>query len=156
MAITRVWGSSSQSSSRSLPETSALLPIDTNWVRPIPWSWATFRMATPSAPDWLTKPKEPGRAGVGAKVALRRTSGSVLITPMQLGPIIGMPAARTVSRSRRSRAAPSAPVSPKPAVITTRPRTPLTTHSSTACWTASRGTATTARSIGSGTVASDG
>src|SRR5947199_6545683 len=87
MAITRVAGPSSQYSTRSLPETSALLPIEANWVRPIPRSWATLRIATPRAPDWLTKPMAPGRAGVGAKVALRLTSEEVLITPMQLGPI---------------------------------------------------------------------
>ena len=130
MAMTRVAGSSSQYSIRSLPETSALLPIETNWVRPIPRSAATFKIATPSAPDWLTKPIEPARAGVGAKVALRRTSGAVLITPMQLGPIIRTPARRTVSRSVLSSAAPSGPVSAKPAVITTNPPTPLAMHSS--------------------------
>ena len=85
--------------------------METNWVRPIPSSPATLRMATPRAPDWLTKPIEPARAGIGAKVAFRSTPAWVLMTPMQLGPIMRTPAARTVSRSRRSSAAPSAPVS---------------------------------------------
>ena len=125
-------------------------------MSPIPRSWATFRIATPSAPDWLTKPMAPGRAGVGAKVALRLTSGAVLITPMQFGPIILTPAARTVSRSLRSRAAPSSPVSEKPAVITTSPFTPLATHSSTAPCTSCLGTRIMARSTGSGIAAIEG
>ena len=125
-------------------------------MKPTPRSWATFRIATPSAPDWLTKPSEPGRAGVGAKVAFRLKAGSVLITPMQLGPIMRTPARRTVSRSNRSWRAPSSPVSEKPAVITTRPRTPRAMHSSTTPWTSGRGTRMTARSTGSGMAATDG
>ncbi len=151
MQMTRVSGSSSQYSARSLAETSALLPIEANWVRPMPRSEAALRIATPSAPDWLTKPTVPGWAGVGAKVALSATPASVLITPMQLGPTMRTPATRTRSRTRRSSSAPLAPVSAKPAVITTRPRTPASMHSSTTPSTRSRGTITTARSIGSGT-----
>ncbi len=128
-----------------------MLPIEANWVRPMPRSAAALRIATPRAPDWLTKPTVPGRAGVGAKVALSRTPASVLITPMQFGPTIRTPAARTVSHSRRSSAAPSSPVSAKPAVMVTIPRTPAARHSSTTGCTRSRGTMTTARSIGSGT-----
>ena len=94
IAITRVAGSFSQYSRRSLAETSALFPIETNWVSPRPRSAAACRMATPRAPDWLTKPTEPDRAGEGAKVALRETSTAVLITPMQFGPIIRRPAPR--------------------------------------------------------------
>ncbi len=112
MQMTFVSGSSSQCSSRSLPLTSALLPIETNWVSPMPSVAATFRIATPSAPDWLTKPIEPGRAWVGEKVASSEISGAVLITPMQLGPIIRTPAARTRALSFISSARPSAPVSP--------------------------------------------
>ena len=156
MAITRVPGSSSQYSSRSLPETSALLPMEANCVSPTPRSAATFKIATPRAPDWLTKPIEPGRAGVGAKVAFKRTSGSVLITPMQLGPTMRMPCSRTRSRTSASTAAPAAPVSAKPAVITTRPRTPASRQSRTTAGTAPLGTAIRARSIGSGTAATDG
>ncbi len=148
--MTWVSESSSQCSSRSLPETSALLPIETNWVRPMPSERATLRMATPRAPDWLTKPTPPRSAGTGAKVALSEIAGSVLMIPMQLGPIMRTPARRTVSRSRASRSRPSSPTSAKPAVITTRPRTPLAMDSSTAAWTWRRGTTMTARSTGSG------
>ncbi len=150
MQMTLVAGSSSQCSSRSLPETSALLPIETNWVRPMPRSWATLRIATPRAPDWLTKPMPPACAGVGEKVASRFMSGEVLMTPMQFGPIIRMPAARTRSRRRCSRSAPSSPISEKPAVMTIRPRTPLAMHSFTTPSTLRRGTRITARSMGSG------
>ena len=41
-----------------------------------------------SAPLWLMKPTEPGRAMVVAKVAFRPVSG--LITPRQLGPMTRM------------------------------------------------------------------
>ena len=51
MHMTRVAGSFSQYSTRSLPETSALLPMETNWVNPIRNCAATFKIATPSAPD---------------------------------------------------------------------------------------------------------
>jgi hypothetical protein len=150
MQITEVDGSSCQYSSRSLPEVSALLPIEANWVRPSPRPAATLSTATPSAPDWLTNPIEPGCAGVGEKVASSRTPSAVLSTPMQLGPIIRTPAARTFSRRRSSSRRPSSPVSEKPAVITTRPCTPLARHSSTTPSTWSRGTVTTARSTASG------
>ena len=113
-------------------------------------------MATPRAPACETKPIEPRRAAVGEKVALSDTSGSVLITPMQLGPTMRRPPLRTNSHSSRSSAAPSSPVSAKPAVITTRPPTPFSTHSATTPITASRGTATTARSTASGTARIDG
>ena len=112
MHMTLVAGSFSQYSTRSLPETSALLPIETNWVSPMPSCAATLRIATPSAPDWLTKPTDPATAGVGEKVAFNDTAASVLITPMQFGPIIRAPAARMVARSFASSARPSAPVSP--------------------------------------------
>jgi hypothetical protein len=35
----------------SLEETFALFPIETNWVNPSFRAWATFKIATPSAPD---------------------------------------------------------------------------------------------------------
>ncbi len=53
----------------------------------------------------------------------RFTAGSVLSIPMQLGPIIRIPEDRTRSRSSSSMAAPSSPVSEKPAEITTKPFT---------------------------------
>ncbi len=94
----------------------------------------------------------------GAKVAFRRTAGSVLRTPMQLGPTMRMPcgahaAAQLTPRPR----APSSPVSAKPAEITTRPRTPASPALiDDARARAAAGTAITARSDGSGSAATEG
>ncbi len=85
-----------------------------------------------------------------ANVALSRTAGSVLITPMQLGPTMRMPCFLILRASRSSSSAPTGPTSLKPAVITTKPRTPLRPHSSMTRSTLSRGTAMMARSTGSG------
>ncbi len=91
--IRTTWTSSlsSQYSSRSLPETSVLLPIETNMETPRPQPAASARIASPSAPDWEISPTLPRAGTAAAKVALSRTSGSVLITPMQLGPTMRMP-----------------------------------------------------------------
>ena len=55
----------------------------------------------------------------GEKDAFRWNAGSVLTTPMQLGPTMRMPAVRTRSRIASSCARPSTPVSAKPALMTT-------------------------------------
>ena len=109
--MTPTAGSSSQYSIRSLPEMSALFPTLANMEIP---SWicrALARMISPSAPDWDMKPAVPRRGAVAAKVALSRTAGSVLMTPMQLGPTIRIPALRTRSRISASSFAPSSPTS---------------------------------------------
>ena len=68
------------------------------------------------------KPTLPRAGTVEAKVALSRTSGSVLITPMQFGPDHAHAvASRACAASCCSSAAPAAPTSLKPAVITTTP-----------------------------------
>ena len=54
-------GSSSHHSSRSLDETSALLPIETKAERPRPRASARSRSASPSAPDCEEKPIRPAR-----------------------------------------------------------------------------------------------
>ena len=96
------------------------------------------------------KPTVPGSGRVAANVAFIRISGSVLMTPMQFGPTIRMPAARTRSFSSCSRRSPSPPTSRKPAVITTSPRTCRATASSTTRAAVPFGTTMTARSTGSG------
>ena len=48
----------------------------------------------PSAPLCDMKAMRPVRGSVGAKVASMRTAGSVLMTPMQFGPIIRIPYCR--------------------------------------------------------------
>jgi len=95
-AITRVRSSRSQASSRSLLLTSARLPTETNCEIPNPHLAAAETTAMPSAPDWEIRPSRPGRIGMPAKVALRRTAGSVLTSPRQLGPRIRMPKARAI------------------------------------------------------------
>ncbi len=65
----------SQYSRRSLPETSVLLPIDTNIATPIPDSAASARIASPSAPDCETNPTLPRDGTVAANVAFNRIDG---------------------------------------------------------------------------------
>jgi hypothetical protein len=91
---------------------------------------------------------DPGGGMDGAKVAFIRTSGAVLITPMQLGPTMRMPASRTTASSSCSRRTPSPPTSLNPAEITTSPRTPAAVHSRATVTTCSLGTVITARSTG--------
>jgi len=109
--MTRVPGSFSHHSMRSLPETSALLPTLTNCEMPSPSAPAVSRIASPSAPLCDENATVPAGGQAGANVASSSTPRSVLSTPRQLGPTSRMPCRRAVSRRRRSRSAPSAPVS---------------------------------------------
>ena len=109
----------------------------------------------PSAPDWQKKPIRPGGGTTGARVAFIRTAGSVLTRPRQFGPSTRIPAALATATMCRCAPAPSGrrPAtswSAKPAVITTRPCTPLAWQASTTSATVAAGTVTTARSTGSG------
>ena len=108
------------------------------------------------APDWERKLIGPGGGMEGAKVAFMDVSGSVLSSPMQLGPTSRMPSCRVRSASRSSSAAPSGPTSLNPAEITTREPMPLAPHSSTTLRTRSLGTTITARSTSPGTATTDG
>ncbi len=143
-------GSFSQYSSRSLPETSALLPTLTKCEIPSPSAPAVSRIASPSAPLCDENATCPAGGHAGANVASSRMPLSVFRTPRQLGPTMRMPYLRVVSRSARSRSAPSGPVSLKPAVITTTPRTPFWPHSSTASRACRAGTTMIARSTSPG------
>ena len=87
----------------------------------------------PSAPDCEDMAMLPGSGYTGENEPFMLTAALVLMTPRQLGPIMRMPARRTIDRSSFSRALPSGPVSEKPALMTTMPRTPFSTH----CWTTS-------------------
>ncbi len=83
-------------------------------------------------------------------VALRLTSGAVLMTPKQLGPttdILYFAARRTTSASSRP---PASPISRNPEEMTTTPRAPIFPRSSTTSATAGAGTMTTPRSGRSG------
>ena len=66
--------------------------------------------------------------------------------PNELGPTTRMPRRCAVRTSETCRAAPSSPVSAKPLLTTTSPRTPAAPQSATTSATLSAGTATTARS----------
>src|SRR5579871_2764400 len=128
--------------------------MDMNALKPT----ISFRLqsstAVHSAPLWLMKPTEPGRAMVVANVAFKPVSGH--ITPRQFGPITRILAARASSSTCCSSAAPAGPTSLKPAEITTAPRTPVSPHSRMMPGIDGGGVTTTARSTGSGMSESDG
>ena len=86
-----VASSSDHHESRSLPLTSALLPMETKLERPIPRFFASARMAIPSPPDCDAKPRAPAVGVSLAKVAFMETAGSVLSTPKQFGPTTRIP-----------------------------------------------------------------
>ena len=67
-----VSGSSSQYSSRSFDETSALFPIETNADRPSPRPSAASRSASPSAPLCDETATFPGGSALGPNVAFSR------------------------------------------------------------------------------------
>ena len=136
--------------SRSLPLTSARLPAETKVDSPMFRLRARSRSATPSEPDWAKNPTRPRAGIIGARLALSRTSGSVLTIPRQLGPTTRIPEARADATSARSAARPSGPTSPKPPETTTSPRTRLRRQASTTPATSSAGTASTARSTSPG------
>ena len=95
-----------------------------------------------------------GPGGTSQPIALTRPEP--LKSPAQLGPTSRAPLARATATSSCSTRLPSAPVSPKPAVMTTMPRTPAATQSETAPGTSSGRTSTMASSTGPGTSRSDG
>ena len=95
--------------------------------------------------------RRPGSGSSEANVAFIRISGSVFTTPRQFGPTIRMPCLRaTLSSSVLHRGARAACL-PEAAVMMVTARTPAEAASSITPGTADAGTATTARSIGSGT-----
>ena len=77
--------SSSQYSSRSFEETSALLPIETKLDSPSPRVSASSSSARPSAPLCEENAIRPGGAARRANVAFSRLA--VDATPRQFGPI---------------------------------------------------------------------
>src|SRR6185436_21040867 len=86
--MTRVASSSSQYSSRSLLDTSALLPTLTNVERPTPRVDASARIASPRAPLWDDSPTWPGGGKIGENDAFNGSAGFAFSNPMQLGPTI--------------------------------------------------------------------
>ena len=122
-AIRSVSRSSSQYSSRSLEETSALLPIETNAERPRPRAGACSSSARPSAPLCDEKPIGPGgeRARRERRVQRRPGDGDARGSS---GRSRRAPCARTSASSCSWRRAPSLPISANPAEITQSARIP--------------------------------
>ncbi len=97
--ITSVPGSFSQNRRKSLPERSALFPVETNEDRPSRRRAASAIAAMPNAPLWDANATPPAGGATGAKVAFSPASGAVLSTPRQLGPTSRIPLARHTSSS---------------------------------------------------------
>ena len=112
--------------------------------------------AAPNAPLWDTKPTVPAGTSARPKVAVSEISGSELTTPMQFGPTSRIPLARQTSSSSPSRASPAGPASAKPAVMTSSADTPASPQLRATSGTLAAGTATIARSTGSGMSLIDG
>ncbi len=148
-------GSSVHAASRSLPDTSTLLPSETS--EPMPRSSSRARSAStmPTPPDCVATARSPSGGRQPVKVAFSRTSEWLLITPRQLGPTRRMLRSRASAASSRWSPAPSAPSSVNPELITTALGTPASAASATAPSTWAAGTAMIARSTGSGRSAKD-
>src|SRR5664279_5071153 len=84
-STTSVESSSCQNCNRSLPETSARLPAETNVDNPSPRRETDSKIAVPNAPDWQKNPTRPCGGMVGEREAFNCRSGSVLMMPRQLG-----------------------------------------------------------------------
>ena len=117
-----VLGSSSQYSSRSLDETSALFPIETNDERPRPRADACSSSASPSAPLCDEKPMFPAgrcaaRTSRSGRARRRRCRGSSGRSAARRG--------RARARAAAPGGGPSLPVSANPAEITQSARVPF-------------------------------
>ncbi|CAM5249141.1 hypothetical protein SVIOM342S_10098 [Streptomyces violaceorubidus] len=117
ISATSVSGSSYQYWRTSLPETSARLPEETKVdtpvtpVTPPPRRCSRESRAMPMAPDWANRPIRPVRGISGAREALSRTCGEVLMIPKALGPMMRMPYVRACRTRARWRSRPSGPLS---------------------------------------------
>ena len=112
-----VRSSCSHHSSRSLVETSARSPTETN--SDTPSCRAAACPSSPSPPDCEPIASPPAGTLALVNVVFRLTCPSVFSTPHDSGPTIRNPAPRTISSSRSARPAGAAPSSPAPAGITT-------------------------------------
>ena len=112
-----VRSSSSHHSSRSLVETSARSPTETNIDTPS--CRAAACPSSPSPPDCEPIASPPARTLALVNVVFRLTCSAVFSTPHECGPTIRKPAPRTISSSRCSRPAEPAPSSSASAGSTT-------------------------------------
>ena len=91
---------------------SALLPMLTSLLKPMPSARAMSTIAASSEPDWEKKPTCPCSGKSPPNEALSLQAGA--ISPRQFGPIIRMPERRTMAASSSSIRRPSSPTSLKP------------------------------------------
>ena len=136
-----------------MDDTSALLPIETNADIPKPRWEASSITARPTAPLCDEIATFPGSNWRRANVAF--SAGPATNTPRQFGPTMRAPCERTSASRSASACAPAGPVSANPAEITQTAFAPADSASATALWTAPDGTAMTARSIGTGSPATE-
>ena len=93
-STTSVRSSVSQYCSRSLPDTSARLPADTNVDTPEAAAGRLAEHGDAQRAGLAEEAGPSGSGGTGASEALSRTDGSVLTMPRQFGPTTRMPFAR--------------------------------------------------------------
>ena len=141
---TSVSGSVPHVSTKSVSSRTALFPSETMSLKPTSRSAAHSRIAVTSAPDWLMNDVVPGVAFPGANVAF--SLDGVEMTPREFGPTTLRSYSSANARSSASRFAPSLPVSPNPAVMTTTFSIPSCPAVSTASRAISGGTTITASS----------
>ena len=137
-------GSSIQAASRSLPETSALLPSDKKACTPSPSSRARSSSAIPTPPDCEATARPPGGGTAGEKVAFSRTCGAM--RPRQFGPRTRTVWRRAASSIDCVSETPSGPRASRPAEITIAALVPRAPRSSISFGTVGAGVQITARS----------
>mmetsp|Transcript_47571 Transcript_47571/g.119767 ORF Transcript_47571/g.119767 Transcript_47571/m.119767 type:complete len:273 (+) Transcript_47571:1700-2518(+) len=125
-----------------------MLPADTNDDQPNPSPALQSRMAVPSAPLWLSMATLPSGVMTGLNDALRLMRGVMM--PRQLGPTMRTLCLAAMSVICLIRAAPSGPISPKPAVMMMAPGTPSSHTSCITSGTLRAGMVITTRSNFSG------
>jgi hypothetical protein len=134
-------GSSSVDKQISPTVRSTSLPTETKAAKPTPRALPRDISAPIMVPECEATKMRPTGMPLSAKAALAVsiTPSRKFTTPRLDGPTTRIPVAAATSRSRCSRAAPSAPVSEKPAARMVAILTPARPHSATASITPSVG-----------------
>ena len=148
--------SSARYSSTSPKSTSRASPSDTTVENPIRCAAAQSSAVAQIAPDWDTRPSDPGIAPPFVKVASSRAPGR--ISPTLFGPTRRSPPRAASARSARvarSSAPPRAAVAPETPTGITAPPTPRSAQARTMAGSASTGDAMMARSTSPSTSASE-
>ena len=122
---TAVRSSASHHSSRSLVETSARPPNETNIEIPICRACACPSSPSPGATACTPIASAPGLTSAPLNVAFKLTSSVVLITPTEPGPTIRKPEPRTIANSRSLRSMDATPSSSRLPGSTSSARAPI-------------------------------